>query len=586
MMQMEWKDALERSQMKDRAAMPLRRCVSRFSRASIGTNAFSRRLAQPTVLEGVETHYMDLGGGEVGYYRYCHLPDAPPKEQVTCMAGEKLEWPGLGEVLNPDSDRTAELCQSLVTYLVRETSKKNEKLTSPQEENPESEGQEVASASLLVGITGEVAAELSEGRRSREPLELFLEDLEDELCTTSGKQWEIYYFLLRKEDEAFYERIAIGWLLENTDLKLTDTFAKDPKLEGYMRRQTTSWALLSGRKNIGQMEQDEFIERFMPLSRQATFERRAWEALEWFRVMDEDGSGTITVSEMLNCMLESEDLLQAVIRHRLFVGTLAGGPRSVQLTVAEPDPEKEGEVLMHYAKVGTRSPVLWGLFPQEEVTREVLLRWENLLVSVVDHVPLTAELEDLDEAQHMSHLLQENHSQEWPSALRGIFVGISSMFYAARDAGITARLIQKKDCLNAFTTALEAELRDPKGAKEDPKKLQLHHQKVANLAMAHAFISRLLHDDAWLYFRRSWQMGQSSFIATWSLGVFLNGKRKDGHQAPNTAFTRVRSRLDEAVDAVELMEENKQHNWARRLSAALRFSARTVRRSHSSSTMD
>lgn len=592
MMQMEWKDALERVQVKDRAsAVPLRRCISRFSRASVGTNAFSRRLAHPTVLEGVETHYMDLGGGEVGYYRYCHLPDAPPLEQVTCMAAEKLEWPGLTEVLEQeDPVRIAELCQSLVSYLVHETGKKNGTAAFARhlEERALEEGKE--EASLLVGITGEVAAQLLEGRRPREPLELFLEDLEDELCTASGKQWEIYYFLLRKEDEAFYERIAIGWLLENTDLKLTDTFAKDPKLEGYMRRQTTSWALLSGRKNIGQMEQDEFIERFMPLSRQPTFERRAWEALEWFRVMDEDGSGTITVSEMLNCMLVSEDLLQAVIRHRLFVGTLAGGPRSVQLTVAEPDPEKEGEVQMHYAKVGTRSPVVWGLFnAQEEVTREVLLRWETFLVSVIENVPLSAELEDLDKAQHMSQLLRENQSQEWPSGLRGIFVGISSMFYAARDAGITARLIQKKDCLSAFTTALEAELRDPKGAREDPKKLQLHHQKVANLAMAHSFISRLLHDDAWLYFRRSWQMGQSSFIATWSLGVFLNGKRKDGNQATGKtagAFTRVRSRLDEAVDAVEHMEEqNKQHNWARRLSAALRFSAR-VRRSHSSSTMD
>eukprot|EP00435_Cladocopium_sp_Y103_P058462 s519_g20.t1 len=112
MMQMEWKDALERVQVKDRAsAVPLRRCISRFSRASVGTNAFSRRLAHPTVLEGVETHYMDLGGGEVGYYRYCHLPDAPPLEQVTCMAAEKLEWPGLTEVLEQeDPCRIAELC--------------------------------------------------------------------------------------------------------------------------------------------------------------------------------------------------------------------------------------------------------------------------------------------------------------------------------------------------------------------------------------------------------------------------------------------------------------------------------------------
>eukprot|EP00913_Durusdinium_trenchii_P035212 g32942.t1 len=45
------------------------------------------------------------------YYRYCYLPDAPPLEQVTCRAADKLEWPGLSEVLEEaeDSDRTMEL---------------------------------------------------------------------------------------------------------------------------------------------------------------------------------------------------------------------------------------------------------------------------------------------------------------------------------------------------------------------------------------------------------------------------------------------------------------------------------------------
>jgi len=295
--------------------------------------------------------------------------------------------------------------------------------------------------------------------------------------------------------------------------------------------------------------------------------------------MDEDGSGTITVSEMLNCMLESEDLLQAVIRHRLFVGTLAGGPRSVQLTVAEPDPEKEGEVLLHSAKVGTRTPVLLGLFkPEAHVTKEMLLRWENLLLSIIENSP--AEMEEL-KAQHYS--LRDNELHEWPSALRGIFVGISGMFYAARDAGITERLITKQDCLAALAAALDSEL-GTRGA-DNEKKLQSHQQKVANLAMAHALVGKILHDDAWLYFRRSWQMGQSFFIATWSLGVFLNGKRKDGNQAG--AFTRVRSRLDEAVDAVEVVQEEKekQKTWARRLSAALRLSA-LARRTPSSGTVD
>lgn len=34
----------------------------------------------------------------------------------------------------------------------------------------------------------------------------------------------------------------------------------------------------------------------------------------------------------------------------------------------------------------------------EFLKHRCLPRWENLLVSVVDHVPLTVELEELDEA--------------------------------------------------------------------------------------------------------------------------------------------------------------------------------------------
>lgn len=593
----QWKEAVEQSQQKDRASLlPIRRCISRFSRSTMGTSAFSRRLQQPAVLEGPETHYLDLGGGEVGYYRYRQLPDGVPSEQITCIAADKMEWPGLKEVLDhedEESPRVQSLREQLVSYLVRETAGQwADSEDAPPEYDEEGFGPK---HHLLVGITGELAVELAESGATQvgsisAKVESFLELLEDDFCTASAKQWEIYYFLLRKEDEAFYERIAIGWLMENTDLKLTDTFAKDPKLLGYMRQQMTSWALLSGRKSIGELEQDEFIEKFMPLSRQATFEHRAWEALEWFRVMDEDGSGTITTSEMLNCMLESEELLQAVIRHRLFVGTLAGGPRSMQLTVAEPDPEKEGEVLLHYAKVGTRSPVLLGVFPPNDyVGRESLIRWENLLMSIIDGERSQILEDDLNVA-----VRQEDGpgviSTDWPSDLRGIFVGISSIFYAARDAGITERLIQKKDCLESLSSAMEAELirGSSEAIQEDriPKKLHLHQQKVANLAMAHSFISRLLHDDAWLYFRRSWQMGKSSFIATWSLGVFLNGKRRDGNQAAGS-FTRVRSHLSEAGAHAEPQQEkpSPQKNWARRLSAALRFSAVT-RRSPTGSTMD
>eukprot|EP00438_Fugacium_kawagutii_P008345 Skav233359 [mRNA] locus=scaffold394:563544:565803:+ [translate_table: standard] len=57
-----------------------------------------RRLAHPTVLEGAETHYLDLGGGEVGYYRYCNRPDAPPLEQARILTwSEPLSSNHLGK---------------------------------------------------------------------------------------------------------------------------------------------------------------------------------------------------------------------------------------------------------------------------------------------------------------------------------------------------------------------------------------------------------------------------------------------------------------------------------------------------------
>eukprot|EP00439_Symbiodinium_sp_Y106_P082485 s597_g21.t3 len=80
--------------------------------------------------------------------------------------------------------------------------------------------------------------------------------------------------------------------------------------------------------------------------------------------------------------------------------------------------------------------------------------------------------------------------------------------------GAGARKYGLSVCYPLFSlSAFLALLLVPQGLK--PFLPSADGRQVANLAMAHSFISRLLHDDAWLYFRRSWQMGKSSFIATW-----------------------------------------------------------------------
>ncbi|CAE8678915.1 unnamed protein product [Polarella glacialis] len=586
-----------------------------------------RKLIQPAVCEEAETHYLDLGSGEIGYYLYRILegPDSPGGG-MECSAGAKEEWSGISDLLKAggkDVGRLREQRAQITSYLLREMEQAAAREVSaasdlsPHKDPPKLSKSTIRGTqtlplaqekpTLLIGITGDLAVTVAKDEEVAALMEEFVLQLEEDLRSASGKQWELHYFLLPKQSEAFYERIAVCWLIENSDLKLTDTFAKEPKLYEYIRQQMTSWALLSGKKNIGELEQDEFIEKLMPLSRQPTFERRAWEALEWFRLMDEDKSGTVTISEMLNYMLGNEELLRAVIRHRLFVGTLAGGTSSVQLTVVDPNPEADDEeVELHMAHMGNRSPVPLGVFPQDQwVTRPALIQWESMLVGTFDgesllvpQVPKTPSSSrplagirrfDVGEAfrrpqlrkqdtasSSASHSIFTRSSGEWPSGLRGIFICISSMFYAAKECGIHERLIRKQHALSALSSAIEDALKEgsdqPPGSA-DPKTLQFHQQKVANLSMAHSMVSRVLHDDAWLYFRRTWQTPTSSFVATWSLGVFLSGKRRDGKQATTGSFTRVRSRLDKASSSGDTWdaEQHKSGHWTRRLAAAVRF---------------
>lgn len=174
-------------------------------------------------------------------------------------------------------------------------------------------------------------------------------------------------------------------------------------------------------------------------------------------------------------------------------------------------------------------------------------------------------------------------STVWPSGLRGLFVGISSMFYAAQAAGIDGKLIRKKFALSAFAQAIEQELHAEFPAEQPGPVIQAHQRKLASLAMAHALVSHVLHDDAWLYFRRTWQTpDQRAFVATWSLGVFLSGRRQSNiGDAIISKFTKAEEDVDE-IDENSMMDQQSSFlrrsgsyegeavgNWRRRLAAVM-----------------
>lgn len=140
-------------------------------------------------------------------------------------------------------------------------------------------------------------------------------------------------------------------------------------------------------------------------------------------------------------------MLQAVIRERLFVGSIAGGTSSLQLTIRDNHDKKE--VRLFPGKIGNASPLSLGIFqPGCEVTWNELSTWSQRVNQELAGGVIPPECHSDEEAERMMA------KKRWPEGLRGIFIGISSMFYAALEAGIAERLVPKADALSALRLRL------------------------------------------------------------------------------------------------------------------------------------
>lgn len=316
---------------------------------------------------------------------------------------------------------------------------------------------------------------------------------------------EIHPFVLAPQREASFERTAIAWLLKTSDLELADALKSEPALRDYMRCQVSNWAMLSGENQLGALERGEFIEKFLPFSRKATLPQRFQEVENWFELIDQEDAGAVTLDAILDFIIRSEKLLQTVIQSSLFAGTIAGGASAFKLTVADPDPRSTLDVQLYTAPLGNMVPV-GNLFQLGKAVAPV----------------------QIQEWQHRIRMALE--AGKWPSGRRGVFVGISSMYHAAKAAGIDQRLVSRGQALAALKLALAQELTDGSGSNHGNGN-KTHQQIVANMIIVVTVIEHVMHEDAWLYFRRAWNVCcdtecnvKNTAVATWSLGWFLSCK--------------------------------------------------------------
>merc|ERR1712224_698944 len=106
------------------------------------------------------------------------------------------------------------------------------------------------------------------------------------------------------------------------------------------------------------------------------------------------------------------------------------------------------------------------------------------------------------------------------TGLRGVFFGISGVFFAANDADCKGELLPR----DVFVASLERRLTELLNvsctSKED---LRL---RISTLVLVIGLTKGVLHHTAWIACKRNWRLAESEsggpeFVATWALGWWL-----------------------------------------------------------------
>lgn len=108
---------------------------------------------------------------------------------------------------------------------------------------------------------------------------------------------------------------------------------------------------------------------------------------------------------------------------------------------------------------------------------------------------------------------------DFPGSLKGLFVGISATFYAAKEAGCADCVMPRSDAIAALTARLN-ELTAGGGAEAEADGAK----SAANVALVRELLDWVLADDAKILFRRNWTVHGEVTAATWTLGYYAEAE--------------------------------------------------------------
>jgi len=362
---------------------------------------------------------------------------------------------------------------------------------------------------IMICFTGANRQMLRDDREGRDKLDDFLSRLNKTLDVYG---LECIPYSPEDVDEAMYELWATEWVVQHGDLIVEGvTLDKAHRtLQDGRGDASTDWGEVQNTYSDLKAEYDlecAYREAGAPSANS--------------RIMP-----SVTCDAFYKSFNSNEPLLRALLRARLFMGTMSAGSGSCQLTLRS---KKEGESSQVYSlPVGNRTPlVTMKITSGHEATlfnknRPATLKaaqallCKNGLYSGVGTETQPAWPEDGPANQRSLELWSDLVTAsvdelDLPTNCRGIFVGISAIFYAAKLAKCDGRLLMRDEFLASLKGKRDALMAD--GGQDG--------RGLSNLTLVIALVEACLHRSAQIVCKRSWTCDDQEFIATWTLGMYL-----------------------------------------------------------------
>lgn len=394
--------------------------------------------------------------------------------------------------------------------------------------------------------------------RSSEQVESFCREMSHHLKRTNV---ECRIYIPRGSDEATYELWAASWLVQHGDLtvlgkiplceafrvlgqgrskgqvQVQSTASLDEVLEKYadldaadeLRKAFTRASELSGqvssvvakikatvrlgglrRRTLIHLDTDSSINTDEPA-------QGALPAAQQDLKDDVDpGVPTVPTSAFYKVFEQNEVLMRALTREKLFTGTLSAGGGSCQVTLRSL--AVLGASKLHSIPIGNRLTTVQ--VDKRRSSGDRLFGTEFPETARLAWQFLTSENREVWNEQRMGEwadlikcCLKEH---QVVSGQRGLFLGITAVYYAAKDAGVDCQLIRRDEFVTAVADRIDQAMAMSQGVGgADPRLL-------ANLVLVKTLVEHVLHRTATIVCKREW-LGRdgSEFVATWTFGLFL-----------------------------------------------------------------